>query len=184
MRQVAWNDHRTRPFWYINPKKFNRFHKIFIISVVFYFLFWKYTKIPWKVMIDKKFTDCFQISWLANIPKKGFSTQNGPLDIRFQMSLTPTMGAFYFLRNLTETMVQSFNVFSKDCSMVFAWLLTKFEASMVGVCLIWNLISKGPFWVLNFFWGIFAGQDIQKPILIFFSIINFQCIFKYFQNQR
>ena len=99
MRQVAWNDHRTRPFWYINPKKFNRFHKIFIISVVFYFLFWKYTKIQWKLMIDKKFRDCFQISRLANIPKKWFSTQNGPLDIRFQMRLTPTMGAFYFLKN-------------------------------------------------------------------------------------
>ena len=99
MRQVVRNNHRTRPFWYINPKKFNRFHKNFIISVVFYFLFWKYTKIQWKLMIDKKFRDCFQISRLANIPMKWFSSQNGPLDIRFQMRLTPAMGAFYFLKN-------------------------------------------------------------------------------------
>ena len=50
-------------------------------------------------MIDKKFRVAFQISRPANIPQKWFSTQNGPLDINFQMRLTPTMGAFYFLKD-------------------------------------------------------------------------------------
>ena len=36
-------------------------------------------------MIDQNFSIVFQISQLANIPQKWFSTQNGPLDVRFQM---------------------------------------------------------------------------------------------------
>ena len=50
-------------------------------------------------MIDKKFKVVFQISWPEKIPQKWFSTQNGPLDVRFQMRVTPTMGAFYFWKN-------------------------------------------------------------------------------------
>ena len=42
-------------------------------------------------MIDQKFRVVFQISQLANIPQKWFSTQNEPLDVSFQMRLTPTM---------------------------------------------------------------------------------------------
>ena len=39
-------------------------------------------------MIDQKFRAVFQISPLANIPQKWFSTQNGPLDVRSQMRRT------------------------------------------------------------------------------------------------
>ena len=72
----------------------------------------------------------------------------------------------------------------KACTMVFARVLQKSEASVVGVCLIWDLLSKDPFWVLNHFWGIFSRWDIWKPTLIFLSIINVQYSFVYFQNQR
>ena len=49
-------------------------------------------------MIDQKVRFLFQISQPTNIPQKWFSTQNEPLDVRFQMRLTPTMGVFYFWR--------------------------------------------------------------------------------------
>ena len=44
-------------------------------------------------MIDQKFRIVFQISQLANIPQKWFSTQNRPFDFRSQMRQTPTMEA-------------------------------------------------------------------------------------------
>ena len=50
-------------------------------------------------MIDQKFRVVFQISQPANIPQKWFRTQNRPLDINFQMRLTPNMGAFYFWKD-------------------------------------------------------------------------------------
>ena len=46
------------------------------------------------------------------------------------------------------------------------WYLPDFfqksEASMVGVCVIWDLTSKSPFWALKHFWGIFGGCNIWK----------------------
>ena len=65
--------------------------------------------------------------------------------------------------------------FSKNCIMVIAWFLFKSEAFMVGVCLIWDLTYKGPFWALKHFWGIFTGCDIWKTTSNFWSINNFQC---------
>ena len=53
-------------------------------------------------MIDPEFRS------VANIPQKWFSTQNGPLDVRFQMRQTPTMEASDFWRYQAETMAQSF----------------------------------------------------------------------------
>ena len=71
-------------------------------------------------MIDRKSRIVFEISRPENIPQKWFSTQNEPLDVSFQMRLTPTMGAFYFLRKKTVTIMQCFKVFLKDCNVVFA----------------------------------------------------------------
>ena len=59
-------------------------------------------------MIDQKFRVVFQISQLAYIRQKWFSTQNGPLDVRSRMRWTPTMEAFDFWRNQAKTMAQSF----------------------------------------------------------------------------
>ena len=59
-------------------------------------------------MIDQKFRVVFQISQLANIRQKWFSTQKGPLDVRFQMRQTPIMEASDFWRNEAKTMPQSF----------------------------------------------------------------------------
>ena len=59
-------------------------------------------------MIDQKFRVVFQISQLANIPQKWFSTQNVLLDVRSQMRQTPTMEASDFWRNQAKTMAQSF----------------------------------------------------------------------------
>ena len=140
-------------------------------------------KIHWKLMIDRNSRIVFEISRPENIPQKWFSTQNEPLDVSFQMRLTPTMGAFYFLRKKTVTIMQCFKVFLKDFTVVFACFFKKSEPSMVGVSLIWKLTSKGSFWVLNHFWGIFSGRDIWKTILDFRTINIFQCIFIYFQNQ-
>ena len=60
-------------------------------------------------MIDQKFRVVFQISQLANIPKKWFSTQNGPLDVRSQMRQTPTMEASDLRRNQAKTTMLSFS---------------------------------------------------------------------------
>ena len=46
-------------------------------------------------MIDQKFSTIFQISEPTNIPQKWFSTQNVPLDIRFQMRLDPNHVGFF-----------------------------------------------------------------------------------------
>ena len=54
----------------------------------------------WKLMIDLKLRVDSQISRPANIPKKWFSTQNGPLDVSFQMRLTPNYRSFLFLEKL------------------------------------------------------------------------------------
>ena len=59
-------------------------------------------------MIDQKFRVVFQISQLANIPQKWFSTQNEPLDVRSQMRQTPTMEASDLRRNQAKNMMQSF----------------------------------------------------------------------------
>ena len=59
-------------------------------------------------MIDQKFRVVFQISQLANIPQKWFSTQNGPVDVTSQMRQTPTMEASDFWRNQAKTMEQTF----------------------------------------------------------------------------
>ena len=74
-------------------------------------------------MIDRKSRIVFEISRPENIPQKWFSTQNEPLDVSFQMRLTPTMGAFYFLRKKTVTIMQCFKVLLKDCTVVFACFL-------------------------------------------------------------
>ena len=65
-------------------------------------------KIHRKLMIDQKFIVVFQISQPANIPKKWFSAQHGPLDVRSQMRQTPTMKTSDLWKNQTKTMMQSF----------------------------------------------------------------------------
>ena len=59
-------------------------------------------------MIDQRFRVVFQISWPENIPKKWFSTQNGPLDIRSQMRQTLTMDGSDFWKKQAKSTVQSF----------------------------------------------------------------------------
>ena len=53
---------------------------------------------------------------------------------------------------------------------------------MVGGSLILTLTFKEAFWVLNLFWGTFAGWVIWKTILNFLSNVNFQCILHIFKN--
>ena len=48
----------------------------------------------------------------------------------------------------------------------------------------WDLTPKGTLWALNHFWGVFAGSDIWKTTLNFWSIINFQCKFTTFQKSK
>ena len=54
-------------------------------------------------MIDQKFDVVFQILQIPNIPKKCFSAQKGPLDVRSQMRQTPTMEASDLRRNQAKT---------------------------------------------------------------------------------
>ena len=49
-------------------------------------------------MIDRKSRIVFEISRPENTPQKWFSTQNKPLDVSFQMRLTPTMDGSDFLK--------------------------------------------------------------------------------------
>ena len=63
-------------------------------------------------MINQKFEIAFQISQPANIPQKWFSTENGHLDVRFQMRLNPNcVGFFHFWKKSNKTMAKSFKVF-------------------------------------------------------------------------
>ena len=76
-------------------------------------------------MIDQKFHVVFSISPPANNPKKWFSTQNEPLDVRLKMRLTPTMEASDLLRNQAKTMMQSFKNTLKDCTVVSVYFCQK-----------------------------------------------------------
>ena len=58
--------------------------------------------------------------------------------------------------------------------MFFAWFLHKSEVSMVGVCLIWDLTSKGPFWVLNHFWVIFAWSSCSDHEDQEYHVVNWR----------
>ena len=59
-------------------------------------------------MIDQNLRVVFQISRPANIPQKWFSTQNGPLDVRYQIRQTQTMEASNFWRNQAKSMMHPF----------------------------------------------------------------------------
>ena len=59
-------------------------------------------------MIGQKVKFLFQISQPTNIPQNWFSTQNGPFDVRFQIRLTLTKGAFYFLEKLNRNIGATF----------------------------------------------------------------------------
>ena len=76
-------------------------------------------------MIDLKLRVLFLISQPANNPKKWFSTQNEPLDVRLKMRLTPTMEASDLLRNQAKTMMQSFKNTLKDCTVVSVYFCQK-----------------------------------------------------------
>ena len=140
-------------------------------------------KMHWKLIIYQKFRVVFQIFRPGNIPKKWFSTQMNLWVSRFKWDWPQTMGTFHFLKNQTETIVQPLKLFLKGCIMDCALFLQKLEASMVGVFLISYLTSKGSFWVLNHFWGIFLGRDIWKTTLNFWSMINlFSMYFQIFSS--
>ena len=76
-------------------------------------------------MIDQKFHVVFQISQPPNIPKKWFSAQNGPFDVRSQLRHTPTMEASDLWRNQAKTMMQSFKNTLKECTMVSVYFFQK-----------------------------------------------------------
>ena len=59
-------------------------------------------------MIDQKSRIVFEISRSDNIPQKWFSTQNGPLDVSFQMRLTPTMDGSDFLKKTDKNLSEIF----------------------------------------------------------------------------
>ena len=84
---------------------------------------------------------------------------------------------FIFEKNKQTPWCNFLKCFKKIASWFFAWFLHKSEASksMVGVCLIWGLTPKGPFWALKHFWGIFGAYNIWKTTSNFWSIIDFQC---------
>ena len=61
--------------------------------------------------------------------------------------------------------------------MVSAWFLLKSEASMVGVCLIWDLTSEGSFWALKYFlrdiWGLrYLKNNIELLVNHLFSTLT------------
>ena len=56
---------------------------------------------------------------LSQAEQKCFITKKDPLDLRFQMRLTQTMGAFVVLERSNKTVVQPLAVFQKDYITVF-----------------------------------------------------------------
>ena len=108
-----------------------------------------------------KVQNCFWNISARKYPSKMVQYSKRTFGCQFSNETDPNHGGFlFFEKKKTVTIMQCFKVFLKDCTVVFACSFQKSEPSMVRVCLIWNLISKGPFWVLNHFWGIFAGRDI------------------------
>ena len=59
-------------------------------------------------MIDRKSRIVFEISRPENIPQKWFSTQNEPLDVSFQMRLTPTMDGSDFWKKTDKNRIAIF----------------------------------------------------------------------------
>ena len=124
----------------------------------------KYMKIQWKLIIDQKFRVVFQISWPTNIPQKWFSTQNEPLDVRFL--------------NQTDPKPWELSIFVKSNRNHGATIKSVFKRMHHGFCLIspeirglhgWGLSYLGPDIhrsVLSTepFWGIFASRDIWKQL--------------------
>ena len=96
----------------------------------------------------------------------------------------PNHGDFWFMEKSGKNHDAIFLKHFKRLHHGFCLFFQKWKAPRVGVSLIWNLTSKGSFWVLNHFLGIFGGWNILKWTLNFLSIINFQCKFAHFQNQR
>ena len=76
-------------------------------------------------MIDRNSRIVFEISQPENIPQKWFSTQNEPLDVSFQMRLTPTMDGSDFLKKQAKTTVKSFKNTLKHCIMVTVFFISK-----------------------------------------------------------
>ena len=81
--------------------------------------------------MDKKFRDGLQISQPTNILQKLFSTQNGPLDVRFQIRQAQTMEASNFWRNHAKSMMHPFKNTFKGCTMVSVGFFKKLKAHMV-----------------------------------------------------
>ena len=59
--------------------------------------------------------------------------------------------------------------------MVFAWFLQASETSMFGVCLIWDLTSKGQFehWNIRYIWGLwYLKNNIELLVNHWFSMLT------------
>ena len=126
-----------------------------------------------KSIINQKFEIAFQITQPKNIAYKYFCTQNGPLDIWFQMRLKPNhVGFFFIFGNFKQKQQHNIlNCFKK----IPPWVLPNFSR------------SKKP----NCFGSVSFKPDIKKYVLgaeifdhnfDFFIHPYFQFIFIYFQK--
>ena len=86
-------------------------------------------------MIDRNSRIVFEISRPENIPQKWFNTQNEPLDVSFQMILTPTMDGSDFFKKKAKTTVKSFKNTLKHGIMVTVFFSQKIKRLDHTVCL-------------------------------------------------
>ena len=129
----------------------------------FYLWYKKLANLHWKLMIDQKLRVVFQISRPENIPKKWFSTQNGPLDVSFQMRLTPNYRSFLFLEKLNWNHGASFQSVLKRLRH--------------GFCLIAPEIRSLLGWDLSH-----LRNDIQRSILSTKPFLRDVCELRYLKN--
>ena len=95
-------------------------------------------------------------SWFSNISARKYPSKMVQYSIwtficQVSNETDPNHGGFWFLeksgKNHGAIFLKHFKRLHHGVSLSFQKIKS----------LIWNLTSKGPFWVLNHFWGIFAG---------------------------
>ena len=133
-------------------------------SVCFLSLILKNCKFALKINDWLKAQSCFSnISIRKNIPKKWFSTQNWPLDVSFQMRLTPNYRSFLFLEKLNWNYGASFHSVLKRWPHGFCLIAPEIR------CLLgWDLSHLRP--------------DIQRSVLSTKPFFRDICELRYLKN--
>ena len=101
MRQAAWNNHRTRPFWYINPKNSTGFVKFSSFQLFFIFYFENIRKYI-KIIDWQKVQSCFPNISALKYPSKMVQYSKRTFGCQVSNETDPNNGNFLFFEKLNR----------------------------------------------------------------------------------